>query len=137
MHEFQEMKRVQQVNYLQLFKNIIFAIYSITLYTISQKLNQNVERVDKHTYIVKYLLAGQLYKIRIKAKKGMPPVEKIKNEKGEIVTEEVMMYAGPNFDWHSHTYTPTSLGYESLKFYYFTTEEIDEFKGDDKINIRT
>lgn len=136
IHEFQEMKRSQQVSYPQLLKNIIFALYSLTLYTISQKLNQNVERLDKHTYLVKYLLAGQIYKIKVKAKKGMSPVEKVINEKDEIVTDDVMMYAGPNFDWHQHSYTPISLGYEKLTFYYFLSEETDEFTGNDELKIR-
>ena len=67
---------------------------------ILQYLNSSVLKIGYNTYMVKYLIAGKMYKMIIKPKRGPAPVLQVIDDLGFDVTNEVLPYMGPNFDWH-------------------------------------
>ena len=58
----------------------------------------------------------------------------ISDESGECITNELLPFIGPNYDFHKNNYTPIQLGYNEI------TIELGDggsfsFKGDEIINI--
>ena len=66
-----------------------------------QYLNDSVKKLDKNTYEVSYVIKGNLYKMLVIPKKGPAPILQIRNESNTDITEYILPYYGPCYDWHS------------------------------------
>jgi hypothetical protein len=81
-----------------------------------QYLTKSLVRLDKNTYELTYVINGNLYKCRIKVKKGPKPILQIIDHNSYDVTEVVLPYLGPEYNWHGNKISPNGLGYNSLSF---------------------
>ena len=98
--------------YSTTFKIIFEALYINLL----QAVNKSILRLDKNTYQVTYVLGGKLHKMIVMPKKGPPPIIQIRNENDKDVTETIIPYCGPNYDWHSVSIIPQFFGCKRLIF---------------------
>ena len=104
-------------------KNYIFIIwFSIKLIlqalyiNLIQYLNKSLIMIDKNTYELTYIINGTTYKNRIKIKKGPKPVLQISDECSEDITDKILPYLGPSYDFNGSKLTPKIFGYKTLTF---------------------
>lgn len=101
----------------------------ISIYTISVKMilqalylsfiqyiNNSVRKLDKNIYEVSYIIGGRNYKMITIPKKGPLPFLHIRDENNNDVTEFIIPYYGPNYDWHSISVIPQFFKYKRLIF---------------------
>jgi hypothetical protein len=100
-------------------------VFSEAIYiTLVQKLNKSVKKIDRHTFEITYVINGKLYKMRVKPKRGPSPVLQISNEEQSDVTDQVLPYMGPSYDWHGNTFSPDCFGHQTLVFEFADGSEI-------------
>lgn len=94
------------------FKMIMHTLYIAFL----QYMNNSVRKIDRKTYEVTYVINGRMYKMIVTPKLGPIPVLQISNDLENDVTDHVLPYMGPQYDWHGYKLTPKFFGYRSLTF---------------------
>lgn len=118
-------KKWKKINDLVASKHTsIFDIYRVSLQMILQVmyastvqyLLNNIKKLDKHTYQVDYVINGKLYKMIVIPKKGPCPILQIRNENEEDLTDYILPYYGPNYDWHSIKIIPQFFRCKQLIF---------------------
>lgn len=87
----------------------------IKKFVANQSAKYLIEMHHKY-YIVNYPYGVKWYKIIIPRKRGPCPFEYIYDENETDVTESVLTFMGPSFDFHKLPITPKQMGYESLTF---------------------
>jgi hypothetical protein len=100
--------------------NLIFSGFKFLLLSFHirfiQYFNDTVKRIDRNNYELTYSIHGMVYKTIIKNNNKSLCVLQVSNEDNNDVTNEVLMYMGPNYDWHGNTFKPEFFGYKSLTF---------------------
>lgn len=81
-----------------------------------QYINSTMRKVDRKTSELTYVIAGRKYKLLVKPRRGPSPILQISNEKLEDITNEILPYMGPQYDWHGQKFTPKYFGCKSLTF---------------------
>jgi len=81
-----------------------------------QYLNKSLIKIDKNNYSLTYVINGNLYKHRVRIKRGPRPLLQIIDDNSNDVTEVIIPYLGPEYNWHGNKLTPKVLGYKSLAF---------------------
>jgi hypothetical protein len=81
-----------------------------------QYLNSNVKKIDKNTYELTYIINENVYKMIVSPKRGPSPVLQIIDHNMNDVTEEILPYLGPNYDWHGKKFSIDFFNKESLTF---------------------
>lgn len=71
----------------------------------------NVRKLDNGFYEVSYKIKGRNYKMIVLPERGPPKVSNIVNYNGMDVTEEVLPYMGPNYDWK---HTTSEIPYQQI-----------------------
>jgi hypothetical protein len=99
------------VNFISL--KIIFQMYCDKLR--KKFISHKPKLVDKNVYEIEYNLNDKIYKLVFKNKKGPTPILQIFTE-NEDVTEKILEYAGPEYNFHGHIFTPKFWGYKLLTF---------------------
>ena len=94
------------------FKMILQALYISLL----QYFNDSVKKLDKNTYQIEYVVSGKLYKMICIPKKGPCPILQIRDENENDITEEILPYYGPNYDWYSISFIPQFFKCKKLIF---------------------
>ena len=46
--------------------------------------------------------------------RGPSPILNISNETMDNITNQVLAYCGPKYDWHGHKFTPDFFGHKSI-----------------------
>lgn len=115
LRELRKLARDNNVSIKKVILTVLSTLYSILYYTLVQKLNKTVRKVDKNTYEVTYCISGKVYKFNTKARRGMSEVLQIVSG-DQDVTEEIEPFLGPKSDFHGFEYTPSSFGYSTLTF---------------------
>lgn len=121
-HHYQRWKRLNSLVSVTENNNLRIAWYSAqilfkALYiTFLQYMNTTIKRIDAKTYELTYVVNGSLYKMLIVPKRGPKPIIMVYNENEEDVTDEVLTYMGPQYDWHHSKISPKFFGYQSLTF---------------------
>jgi hypothetical protein len=88
-----------------------------TLYiSYLQYINNTVRKLDHKTYEITYVIDGKIYKMLTVPKRGPAPILQISNDKDEDVTEQILPYMGPQYDWHGRNITPRFFSCKSLTF---------------------
>ncbi len=88
-----------------------------TLYiAFLQYMNTTVRKLDRKTYEVRYVIDGKIYNMIVKPTRGPAPVLQISNDKQNDVTDQVLPYMGPQYDWHHTRISPEFFGHNSLTF---------------------
>jgi len=115
-------KKYKRVNKLvsSKYKNP-FMIHFISIKTIIQAtyinflqyINNSVLKVDKNTYEVSYVIEGKIYRMIVKPLKGPSPILQI-NDGIEDITDIVLPYLGPNYNWHYTKFSPEFFDKKSL-----------------------
>lgn len=91
-------------------------IFHILYINLIQYLNITIRKIEKNTFEVKYTLNGKLFKNLVKFRKGPSPILQVIDEMSIDVTDEILEYLGPQYNWHGNKMTPRILGYNSLTF---------------------
>jgi len=82
-----------------------------------QYMNNSVTRIDGgKSYELTYVINGRIYKLIVTPVRGPVPIMQISNDAGEDVTDIVLPYMGPQYDWHYREFAPRFFGYKSLTF---------------------
>ena len=81
-----------------------------------QYINSAVRKIGTNTYELTYIINGKLHKMVVKPQKGPIPVLQISNDKQEDITDIVLPYMGPKYDWHGQVFTPKFFDYNTLVF---------------------
>lgn len=93
-------------------KMILQTIYIAFL----QYMNSTVHKLDRKTYVLTYVIDGKTYKMVVVPTRGPPPVLQISNENLDDITDRVLPYMGPQYDWHMARFSPQFFGHKSLTF---------------------
>ena len=64
--------------------------------------SQNVQKIGKNLYEVEYKIKGKQYKMMVSPKRGPPKIVSIFDKDGNDITDCIMPYLGPNYDWSHH-----------------------------------
>ena len=83
---------------------------------ILQYTNTSLKQCGKNKYEISYTINGKIYKIISKKQRGPSPILQISNELDVDVTQDILPFLGPGYDWHCNTFTPFDFGYNSLIF---------------------
>lgn len=94
------------------FKMVVYIMYISFL----QYINSSVRKIDHKTYEVTYIINGRLYKMIVVPKRGPSPVLQISNNFQTDVTEQILPYMGPRYNWHGAKVNPKFFGYKALTF---------------------
>ena len=70
----------------------------------------------------------------VRPKRGPCKIEKILDHENIIVTDSILEYLGPNYNWHNIQFTPSFFNKESLTFYFIDNRSIT-FNKEDPMNI--
>ena len=81
-----------------------------------QYMNNSVKHIDSKTSELTYVINGKMYKMIIIPKRGPSPILQISNNLQNDVTDQILQYMGPQYDWHGNRFTPEFFGYSSLTF---------------------
>ena len=81
-----------------------------------QYMNNSVKHIDNKTTELTYVINGKMYKMIITRKRGPSPILQISNNLQNDVTDQILQYMGPQYDWHGNRFTPEFFGYSSLTF---------------------
>ena len=81
-----------------------------------QYINTSTRKLDRKTYEISYVIEGKLYKMVVIPRRGPAPVLQIFDENSNDITQFVLPYMGPQYDWHGKKFTPRFFGHESLTF---------------------
>lgn len=99
---------------------IIIASMNIVMKTLYisfiQYMNNSVHNLDRKTFELKYVIEGKLYKMLIVPTRGPAPVLQVSNENSIDVTDEILPYMGPKYNWHNNKMKPSFFAYDSLTF---------------------
>jgi hypothetical protein len=104
---------------------VVFKICSILSKTLFsyfylrtfQYFNSSVKQLDKNLFEVQYIVKGKLYKMLVKPNKGPCPVLQIVDQNLEDVTDIILPYFGPSYNWkHAQEIDLKHLNVTSLTF---------------------
>jgi hypothetical protein len=82
-----------------------------------QYMNNSVKSIEGgKSHELTYVINGKMYKLIVTPTRGPAPIMQISNDNCEDVTDIVLPYMGPQYDWHYREFTPRFFGYKSLTF---------------------
>lgn len=115
LRELRKMAKDNNISIKKVVWTVLSTVYSLLYYSLLQKINKTVKKIDKNTYEVTYSIGGKVYKFNTKARRGMSDVLQIVSG-DQDVTEEIEPFLGPKGDFHGLEYTPASFGFNTLTF---------------------
>lgn len=83
---------------------------------IQYAISKSIRKLSKNKYELSYVIRGRLYKMIITQYRGPSPVLQVINEAQEDVTDDIIPYMGPQYNWHKSDISPALLGYNTLIF---------------------
>ena len=82
-----------------------------------QYMNSAVVKISRNQFLVTYVVCGKIYTMVVTPVRGPPPVLQVINDNEEDVTNNVLPYLGPRYDWHGGVLDfSSSFGSENLTF---------------------
>jgi hypothetical protein len=99
-----------------------------------QLLNGNVKKLDNKTFEVSYVIHGHLYKMIVIPKRGPNDYVLITDENKIDVSDIIIPYMGPRYDFHRHPFTPKFFKTKTLTFHNVNGAE-STFEDDDILII--
>ena len=88
-----------------------------TLYVyMLQYLTRSTNKIDKNTYEIQYVINNKLYRMIKVPNRGPRPIVSVHDENGKDVTRILLMYYGPNYDWHYVPLYPNFFNRSKLIF---------------------
>jgi hypothetical protein len=107
----QKCKKVLKLSYV-----LSKAIIKFQYLKMVQYINGSVKQIGKNTYEVNYIINNNLYKMIVMPTRGPCPVLQVINDRDEDVTDEIMCYLGPNYNFHGKKFSVDFFGCETLTF---------------------
>ena len=65
-------------------------------------MNNTVVKLGRNKFQVSYVVGGKLYTMIVTPVRGPAPVIQIIDDNADDVTDKVLPYMGPRYDWHGH-----------------------------------
>lgn len=81
-----------------------------------QYLNNSVKKIGKNMYEVSYVVNGKFYKMIVSPTRGPAQILQVTDQDNNDVTDDILSYVGPRYDWHNTKFSPNFWGYTSLTF---------------------
>lgn len=91
-------------------------IFQAIWISLLQYINKTVRKVSRNKYEISYVIEGKLYKLIVTVTRGPSPVLQVINNSNEDVTNKIMPYIGPDYNWHNCQFTPDFFNCDSLSF---------------------
>lgn len=101
--------------------------------SLLQYMNTSVRALDRKTYVVSYVIKGRMYKMIVTTRTGPAPILQISDDESNDVTEQVLPYMGPQYDWHGNHLNPEFFGHKTLTFELMNGTE-HTYEGDAKVD---
>jgi hypothetical protein len=76
--------------------------------------HDSTRKLSKNIYEVSYELNSKSYKMLINPYRGPPPVIQVIDHACNDITELVLPYLGPKFDWHGYSIKPSFFNTTSI-----------------------
>lgn len=101
------------ISYLWIFLGSI-KLYLKNLIFGTKQCHSTIEQVSKNKYTITYSINDKIYKIIIRPNRKPHPVYQIRDSEGLDVTDHIVPYMGPEYNYHGSKITPTDLGHMAL-----------------------
>jgi hypothetical protein len=98
--------------YIVSLKMIIQMLYL----SLIQYLNSNIKLIDVNKYEVSYVLNSKIYKLIVVPIRGPQPILQIIDDSGNDITDKVLPYMGPRYDWHGSHIDPSFFDTTFMSF---------------------
>jgi hypothetical protein len=98
-----------------------------------QYINNTIVKIDNNRFELTYFLNGKTYKMIIKPDRGPCPISLILDENQQNITERILMYYGPNYNWNHHKFTPYFFNCKKLYIQFINEDKIVEYNEHDYI----
>ena len=102
----------------------ICMIFKYLYLSFIQYLNNSVKKIGKNMYEVSYVINGKLYKMVVSPTRGPAEILQIIDHNQNDVTDNILCYIGPRYDWHNTKFTPNFFNCEFLIFQMSNGNEI-------------
>jgi hypothetical protein len=89
----------------------------------------DVSKVGDSHFEVRYTVAGREFRMIAEPATGPPPFFEIRDHTGKDITDKIVPYIGPSWDWHGKAVTPRFFGVASIIFLCDTADhKFDEYE---------
>lgn len=105
----------KEKNFIMVHFISVKMILQVVYINFLQYMNNTVIKVGKNTYEISYVIEGKLYKMIVKPMKGPTPILQI-NDGVNDITDLVLPYLGPNYNWHHTKFSPEFFDRKCLTF---------------------
>lgn len=131
--ELNNLVSTTETNKLNIFMISMKLIIQTVYIAFLQYINKTVRKIGRNTYEISYVIDGKLFKMIVISKRGPTPILQISDDKQNDVTEQILPYMGPQYDWHNTHFSPEFFGTKSLIF-----ELLDgtEYTYEEKTNLK-
>ena len=113
-------------------------LMSTRIWTVIQKRYHHSHHyhhnINHHHHDISYVHNNKRYTVRYKKRRGPCPFKYVLDDKGSDITEEILRFCGPHYDFHKIETTPGLLGYEMLIFHMSSGSE-KNFSKDEIIKV--
>ena len=96
-----------ETNQLMILLVSLKMIFQLMYIQLIQYLNSTIRMVDKNTVEVTYMISSKSYKLLVNPYRGPDLILQIIDDAGSDVTDLVLPYMGPNYDWHKQPLDPS------------------------------
>ena len=76
-----------------------------------EKVEEQPQKFNKKLMKIPYKYKDKTYFYLLKIPKGFPPIQKIEDDSGNDISDQILPYLGPNLDCHHTKITPMDFGY--------------------------
>lgn len=121
-HKYVQWKSINELVATQESRKFWVVILSIkivlsTLYlSLVQYMTNSVRRIDSKTYEITYTIEGKVYKLVTKVRRGPAPITAATDGYSNDLTDVILQYLGPRYDWHGNEFSPQFFGVDTLTF---------------------
>lgn len=136
-HKFRDVNKLVSTKYkntsliLYISCNMICKMYWMNFL---QWCNNSLEILQNKNVSVSYILNGKKYCLVVKNKKGPCPVFLVLDENYKDITDEIIPYLGPNYDWHNSSFCPSFWNKKKMIFEISSGEQ-KIFNENENINL--
>lgn len=110
---------------------IVYKIGKVLVFNhIHQKLYKTVKQVSKTVYTVTFSIRSQTYIFPVSVIREPSPVLQVINDKSEDITDEILQYMGPAYNWFGHEYSPAFFNYEEMTFELANSQSVTFYKNE-------
>ena len=106
----------QHNSIINIYRISIKMILQVLYISLLQYLNNTVVKLDKNTFQITYVIKGKIYKMILIPNRYPTKILDIRDEYDNDLTEDILSYYGPNYDWHNISFIPQFFNCKQLIF---------------------